>query len=132
MVWFTLIIARSAETDEFYAAFNSTVFEVVKHASSVNITVNDNYEIETDFTIGIENNTAVNVTINGVEYPVVDGKVVIDTTALAAGNYTVTATIYESDKYLGNATSKTFTVYCCCSCCEYYCWSECYNYCDYG
>ena len=35
----------------------------------------------------------------------------IDTTALAAGNYTVTATIYESDKYLGNSTSKTFTIY---------------------
>ena len=105
------IIARSAETDDYYAGFNSTVFEVIKHASSVNITVNDNYEIETDFTIGIENNTAVNVTINGVEYPVVDGKVVIDTTALAAGNYTVTATIYESDKYLGNSTSKTFTIF---------------------
>ena len=102
------IIARSAETDEFYAAFNSTVFEVIKHASSVNITVNDNYEIESDFTIGI---TAVNVTINGVEYPVVDGKVVIDTTALAAGNYTVTATVYESSKYYANSTSKTFTIF---------------------
>ena len=105
------IIARSAETDEYYAAFNSTVFEVIKHASSVNITVNDKYEIESDFTIGIENNTAVNVTINGVPYTVVDGKVVIDTTALAAGNYTVTATVYESGKYYANSTTETFTIF---------------------
>ena len=74
------IIARSDETDEYYAGFNSTTFTVVKHSSSVNITVNDKYEIGTIFDIGIENSTVVNVTINGNVYRVENGKVVINTT----------------------------------------------------
>ena len=84
--------------------FNATTadFTVSKCDANVNITVGDRYEIESNFVIEIGNDTAVNITINGVPYSVVDGKVVIDTTALAAGNYTVTATIYD------------------------------YNYCDYG
>ena len=93
--------------------YNSTTanFTVSKHKSNVNITVNSSYEIESNFNITIGNNTTVNVTINGVKYDVDNGNLVIDTTKLTAGNYTVTATIYESDNYLGNITSKTFIIY---------------------
>ncbi|WP_458405217.1 Ig-like domain repeat protein, partial [Methanobrevibacter sp.] len=105
------IVVRSIETDDFYAGFNTTTFKVFKHDSPVNITVNDAYEIESDFNITIGNATVVNVTINGKVYSVVDGKVVIDTTELAAGNYTVVATIYESDKYVGNSTVDSFVIF---------------------
>ena len=106
-----IVTAYVVENDKYLANSSTIKFNITKRNSSINITVNDKYEIETDFTIGIENSTAVNVTVNGIVCPVVDGKVVIDTTALAAGNYTVTATIYESDKYIGNTTSKTFTIF---------------------
>ena len=106
-----IVTAYVVENDKYLANSSTIKFNITKRNSSINITVNEKYEIETDFTIGIENSTAVNVTVNGIVCPVVDGKVVIDTTALAAGNYTVTATIYESDKYIGNTTSKTFTIF---------------------
>ena len=104
------VTVESAETGMYYAGFNTTTFNVVKHDSPVEITVESAYEIETRFNILITNATAVNVTINGKSYPVVDGKVLIDGD-LAAGNYTVTATIYESDNYVANSTTAEFTVY---------------------
>ena len=106
------IVVRSNATDEYYAGFNSTTVNVIKHNSTVDITVGKAYEIESDFTIKVDSNTAVNVTINGVEYELnADGTVDIVTRLLAAGNYTVTATVYESDKYYGNSTTETFTVF---------------------
>ena len=105
------IVARSNETDEYYAGFNTTTFKVIKHNATVDIIVGSQYEIGTAFDIGVENNTEVTVAINGVKYNVTDGKVDIDTTKLAEGNYTVVATIYESDKYLGNVTVKSFIIF---------------------
>ena len=95
--------------------FNSTTANITvsKRDASVNITVGDKYEIESVFNITISNATVVNVTINGKEYSVnaTTGNVIIDTTKLAAGNYTVVATIYASGEYVGNVTSKTFEIY---------------------
>ena len=105
------ITAEIAGNEYYVAGFNSTMFKVVKHNAPVTITVGDKYEIGTAFDIGISNATVVNVTINGVYYNVVGGKVSIDTTKLAAGNYTVIATIYESDKYYGNVTKDTFEIF---------------------
>ena len=104
------ITAEVAENDYYTQASNSTVFTVIKHNSTVSITVGEVYEIESDFNITITNNTAVVVIINGKEYPVADGKVVIDTTELAAGHYIVTATIAENDKYYANSTTKEFNI----------------------
>ena len=47
------IVARSNETDDYYAGFNSTVFEVVKHASSINVT-GDEIKVGENATINIE------------------------------------------------------------------------------
>ena len=105
------VTVESKETGKYLAGFNTTTFTVLKSCTAVDITVDPIHEIESDFTISITNDTVVNVTINGKAYEVKDGKVVIDTTVLAAGNYTVTATIYESGKYLGNTTTKVFTIY---------------------
>jgi len=105
------IVAEIAGNEYYVAGFNSTMFKVIKHNASVTITVGDKYEIRKSFDIGISNATVVNVTINGVKYNVTNGKVEIDTTKLAAGNYTVIATIYESDKYYGNVTSDTFEIF---------------------
>ena len=85
---------------------------MIKHNSTVNVTVGKSYEIGTDFTIKVDSNATVNVTINGKQYSVdAGGHVDIVTADLPAGNYTVTATVYESDKYYGNSTSKSFIVY---------------------
>ena len=104
------IIARSAETDDYYEGFNSTVVTVIKHNSTVSIDEVPGHFVGDEFDITITNNTSVVVTINGKEYSVADGKVVVDTTALPAGEYTVTATVYENDKYYGNSSTVSFNI----------------------
>ena len=104
------ITAEVAENDYYTEASNSTVFTVIKHNSTVSIDVGSVYEAGSEFDINITNNTVVVVTVNGKEYPVVDGKVVIDTEDLPAGHYIVTATINENDKYYSNATTKEFDI----------------------
>ena len=104
------IIVRSAETDEYYEGFNSTTVTVIKHNSTVSIDEIPNHFVGDEFDITINNNTSVVVTINGKEYPVVDGKVVVNTTKLPAGEYTVTATVYENDKYYGNSSTVSFNI----------------------
>ena len=79
----------------------------MKHSKS---DVNATYRVDEAFEIGITNDTVAVVTINGKNYTVVGGKVIILADELAAGHYIVTATIYESDKYVGNVTSKEFDI----------------------
>ena len=105
------ITARTDEGDLYYGGFNSTTFNVIKHNSTVNVTVDPVHFVEDVFTINVTNNTAVVVTINGNVYDVkADGTVNIDTTKLAAGEYIVTATIAENDKYYGNSSTAKFNV----------------------
>ena len=104
------ITAEVAENDYYTQASNSTVFTVIKHNSTVSIDEIPNHFVGDEFDITINNNTAVVVTINGKEYPVVDGKVVVNTTKLPAGEYTVTATVYENDKYYGNSSTVSFNI----------------------
>jgi hypothetical protein len=73
------------------------------------VTVTDHY-VDEAFEIIIENETAVVVTINGVEYPVVDGKVSVAADNLTAGHYIVTATVVENDKYIVTSTTKQFSI----------------------
>ena len=96
--------------ENFTASVKTATFTVSKRASVVSIDVGSSYSVGDSFEIGITNSSAVNVTINGVAYDVADGKVVVDTTVLAAGEYTVVASIAESDMYLGNSTSAVFTI----------------------
>ena len=79
------IVARTVETDYYYAGFNTTVFNVAKHNSTVRIIADETYMVGEAFNITIESNTVANVTINGKPYTVVDGKVVIPAGELAAG-----------------------------------------------
>ena len=105
------IVARAVENEFYSNGFNSTTFTVIKHNSTVDIAVDPIHFVGDDFSITVTSNTTVNVTINGKTYAVgADGKVSIDTTALEAGEYTVTATVYENDKYYGNATTATFNI----------------------
>ena len=96
--------------DKWYV-FNSTTaqFEVSKVPTTVNVTVTDHY-VDEAFDIIIENETAVVVTINGVEYPVVGGKVIVGADKLAAGHYIVTATDVENDKYVVTSKTKEFDI----------------------
>ena len=109
---YTLIVT-SPETAKFSAGYNTTVFTVVKHNSTVDISIEkENYTVGSDFTIIVTTNaTGVVVTINGKTCELdEDGKVVVDTTALTAGEYVVTATVAENNKYYGNTTSKEFNI----------------------
>ena len=104
------IVARSNETDEYLAGLDISRFTVLKHNATVAINVNATYHVDEAFEIGITNDTAAVVTINGKNYTVGGGKVTVPADELPAGHYIVTATIYESDKYVGNATSKEFDI----------------------
>ena len=102
------ITVESAETGMYYAGFNSTTFEAVKSDAAVDIKVNATYYVDESFEIEITNDTIVNVTINGKEYPVVNGKVQV--TGLPAGEYIITATIKESDIFNANSKTKVFNI----------------------
>ena len=102
------ITVESAETGMYYAGFNSTTFEAVKSDAAVDIKVNATYYVDESFEIEITNDTIVNVTINGKEYPVVNGKVQV--TGLPAGEYIITATIKESDMDNANSKTKVFNI----------------------
>ena len=99
------ITAETAENDYYYAGFNSTTFEVIKHNSTAI------HFVEDVFVINVTSNTTVNVTINGKSYSIGENGVVdINTAELEAGEYIVVATVYENAKYNGNVTNATFKV----------------------
>ncbi|WP_407377634.1 Ig-like domain-containing protein, partial [Methanobrevibacter sp.] len=98
-----------SEDGKFKANSSTAKFTISKYASQVSISVGESYNVGDDFTIAIVNNTAASVTINGNVYAVkADGTVDVDTTKLAAGEYTVVASIAENDKYLANSSTATF------------------------
>ena len=102
-----IITAETAETATHYAGFNSTTFEVIKHNSTVNIKVESIHFVNDTFTINVTSNATVNVTINGKVYSINEnGNVIINTAELAAGKYTVVATVYENAKYNGNEIGR--------------------------
>ncbi|WP_458453064.1 Ig-like domain repeat protein, partial [Methanobrevibacter sp.] len=105
-----VIVVRSVETDDYYAGYNSTTFNVFKHNSTVNIIVDEEYYVGEAFNITVVNTTAVNVTINGKEYPVVDGKVIIGENDLVAGEYIITGIVKESDYYNASSYTTGFTI----------------------
>lgn len=95
--------------DGKYSANETTkVFVISKRPSEVSINVGSAYNVGDNFTIEITNSTAARVTINGDDYAVENGKVVVDTSKLAAGEYTVVANISENDKYLASSSAAAF------------------------
>ena len=104
------VIASIAESGKYYANSSTLKFSIIKLESHVNITVGSEFVYGDSFTITVENDTAVNVTINGKAYTVSDSKVVIDTTVLPAGDYVVIATIYENARYFQSMDTKEFKI----------------------
>ena len=105
------ITAETSETFTHYAGFNSTAFEVIKHNSTAVVEVDPLHYVNDTFTISVASNATVNVTVNGKAYDIDEnGNVIINTAELAAGEYTVVATVYENAKYNGNVTNATFKV----------------------
>ena len=96
--------------DTKYADKTGTdTYNIDKAPSSVKIDVNSLYIIDDTVTIKL---TAVNgtatVKINGKVYPVSDNKVTF--TANVTGNYTVVATIAESNNHYGSNDTKVFDI----------------------
>ena len=107
---FTINVVAN-ENEYYYSGVNSTTFTVIKHNSTVTVTVGSVYYVGDVFTINITNNTEVNVIINGKSYAVkADGTVDINTTTLEAGEYTVIAIVTENARYYGNMSNVTFKV----------------------
>ena len=99
------------EGNEFFTpSQKTTTLKVSKLTNPLTITVKPEYLIESNFTILISNVTPANVTINNEVYNVVDGKVIIDTTSLKEGEYTVKANVSETAMYLSNSTTATFKI----------------------
>ena len=98
------------EDQNYTFNFNSTTVSVSKIPTSLNITVNPEYYVGQAFNITIQNTTDVNITINGKQYFIVNGNITINANDLPAGHYIVTGIIKETDKYLGNITTKEFDI----------------------
>ena len=97
-------------SDYFTPSEKSTTLKVSKRLNPISITVDTEYKIGDNFNILVLNVTSANVTINNNVYSVVDGKVVVNTTELAEGTYTVKASVSESVQYLANLTTATFKI----------------------
>ena len=87
------VLVTIPENDYYYGNSSSVNFTVDKKKSNVTVEVGKVYVIGSEFDINVTNSSVVNVTVNGVVYPVKDGKVVINSTNLSAGKYVVIATI---------------------------------------
>ena len=95
----------------YYDSFErNTTLKVLKASNPLTITVGSEYLIGSDFNITVSNITSVTVTINGDLYEIADGKVVVDTTSLSQGDYTVLVNASETTNYLANSTTKTFKI----------------------
>lgn len=112
------VITVGVGDDKVYARNSTNVTVTVsKYASVVDITktdrnssiiMDDEFVYGSEFFIAVTNNTSpVIVTINGAEYQISEGRVLVDTATLSAGKYTVIARIPESAMF--NATEKTMT-----------------------
>ncbi|WP_458404997.1 Ig-like domain repeat protein, partial [Methanobrevibacter sp.] len=105
------VVVTIPENNKFKGNSTNVSFVIVKRSSSVNITVDPVHMYGDVFDIIVENDTFVNVTINGKQYNVTsDKKVDINTSTLPTGHYVVIATIYENGKYLGSMDTKEFDV----------------------
>lgn len=90
-------------------AINTTVFSVDKlNPLAIITSVGLQYAKKT-FAIRIMNETAVNVTINGMSYSLINGFVNVEN-GLDAGEYSVVVTSAETEKYNARSTSSTFKV----------------------
>ncbi|WP_407432058.1 Ig-like domain repeat protein [Methanobrevibacter sp.] len=91
-------------------ATSTAKFNINKANSTITITVEPEYVYNDTITIDLDPSFdgVVNVTVNGVIYPVNNNQVVID--RIAAGDYTIIANLAESQNYTGATNSTTFKV----------------------
>lgn len=90
-------------------ATNTTVFSVAKLNPLVLISPVGLQYSKKAFTIKVRNETAVNITINGKSYELINGVINIDN-GLDAGEYVVLVTSAETEKYYAHSTTATFKV----------------------
>ena len=73
--------------------------------------MDDEFVYGSEFFIAVTNSTSpVIVTINGAEYQISEGRVLVDTATLSAGKYTVIARIPESAMFNATEKAMTFTI----------------------
>ncbi len=107
---YTLTVTTVPDDNHTEVARTASI-KVAKAVSDVKIKLDStDYNVGDSFTIGISNNTAATVTINGKTYSIKNGQVEIDITNLTAGTYTVIAKIAENNNYLPSSANVTFTV----------------------
>ena len=110
------IVARSAESDDYYAGFDTKTFVVVKHNSTIraeteDIEVGQTAVINVTGPAGFDGIATVNIA--GVNYTVIltNGIGQVNVTGLGKGTHPITVTYLENEKYLSNTnTSAQITV----------------------
>lgn len=90
-------------------ATNTTVFSVGKLDPLVLISPVGLQFSKKAFAIKVRNETAVNITINGKSYDLIDGVINIDN-GLDAGEYVVLVNSAETEKYYAHSTTAAFKV----------------------
>jgi len=90
-------------------AFNSTIISIEKLTPEIIITPINTQYAKKAFSIAVTNNTEVTITINGKPYDLINGIINIDD-GLDAGEYILTATASENDKYNAGCNSTKFKV----------------------
>ena len=107
------VIASIPENAKYLPNTSTLKFSIIKLPSEVSVTIDPNatHYVGDKITIKVENNTVATVTINSKSYSInADGTVDVDTSNFAAGEYRVTASIAENDKYFANQTTVTFKI----------------------
>ena len=110
-----IITASVFENHTYAMATTSLEFSIMKHNAMVDIVgvENTTYIAGCDFNITVNTNStgAVKVSINDKVYDLDDyNNVIFDSTMLVEGHYTVTATVFENNRYTGATKILDFTI----------------------
>ena len=97
--------------DELFKAANYTAtFSVSKYEPSINVTASEALAgDDLEVSVEIENATG-NVTINGVDVALIDGKANLTIEKVAAGNLTIEVDYAGDDRFLNASVSKTVEI----------------------
>jgi predicted outer membrane repeat protein len=109
------IVARTVETDMYYAGFNSTVFAVIKANSTITVNASSTTvdgEVEINVTGPSDIDGIANIRVNNVNYTVtiVNGNGSIKISGIGYGTHEVNVTYIENDKYLSSTNKTEFSI----------------------
>ena len=99
------------ETATHLGATASDSFNLFKDTPEISIDIPSEIKIGDNVEISITSyeGAVINVTVNGVETELTEGKLILNN--IKAGTYAITATVKETEKYLAGANSDVFNLF---------------------